>query len=185
MSSLYSPRLIAGAFSLVIVGLGLTSCQRPQVNSVANEAAFPQSTNVGPIPGGVTVANQTLDPYLKDVVAIQEGQRLFASYNCSGCHSVHGGGGMGPSLRDETWIYGNSDAQMLDTLIHGRSKGMPAWGNKIPEDQMWKLIAYIKSMNTPLEPNAPRMPAEEVIPSGDFYKPSAPAALNTPPGPSH
>jgi cytochrome c oxidase cbb3-type subunit 3 len=185
MSSLSSLLRVAGAFSLMMLSLGLSSCRRPQESSVANEAAFPQSTNVGPIPGDVTVVHQNLDPYLKDVVAIQEGHRLFAWYNCSGCHGVHGGGGMGPSLRDETWMYGNSDAQIMDTLIHGRSKGMPAWGNKIPEDQLWKVIAYIKSMNTPLEPDAPRMPAEEVIPSGDFYKPSAPTALNTPPKLSH
>ena len=182
MSFLYRRLLLT---SLSVVALGLSGCRKPQGSSVANEAAFSDSTNVGPIPGDVTVVHQTLDPYLKDAVALQEGHRLFAWYNCSGCHGVHGGGGMGPSLRDATWIYGNSDAQLLDTLIHGRSKGMPAWGNKIPEDQMWKLIAYIKSMNTSLEPDAPKMPAEEVIPSGDFYKPSAPTASNTPPGASH
>lgn len=164
--------VIAGA--LLVAG-GSGGCRKPQGSSVANEAAFPNSTNVGPVPGDVTVVHQNLDPYSKDPVALQEGHRLFGWYNCSGCHGVHGGGGMGPSLRDATWIYGNSDAQILDTLIHGRSKGMPAWGNKIPEDQMWKLIAYIHSMNSSLEPNAPKMPAEEVIPRGDFYGPSAPA----------
>ena len=168
MSSLYK-RIFT--VSTLLLGVGFSGCRKPQGSSVGNEAAFPNSTNVGPIPGDVTVARLNIDPYLKDAVALQEGHRLFASYNCSGCHGAHGGGGMGPSLRDATWIYGNSDAQLLDTLIHGRSQGMPAWGNKIPEDQMWKLIAYIKSMNTPLEPDAPEMPPEEVIPSGDFYKP--------------
>ena len=170
MCSLYRRVFMVSA---LLLDLGLTGCRKPQGSSVANEAAFPYSTNVGPIPGDITVARLNLDPYLKDAVALQEGYRLFAWYNCSGCHGVHGGGGMGPSLRDATWIYGNSDAQILDTLIHGRSQGMPAWGNKVPEDQMWKLIAYIQSMNTSLEPDAPKMPAEEVIPSGDFYKPSA------------
>src|SRR5437764_7001810 len=36
---------------------------------------------------------------------ISQGQRLFAWMNCSGCHS-HGGGGMGPPLRDDEWRYG-------------------------------------------------------------------------------
>lgn len=185
MSFHSSVRLGVGCAAAVAGALLVVSgCRRPQSTSVANEAAFPQSTNVGPIPGDVTVVPEHLDPYLQDAVAIQEGHRLFAWYNCSGCHGVHGGGGMGPSLRDATWIYGDSDAQLLDTLIHGRSKGMPAWGNKIPEDQMWKLIAYIKSMNTAMEPDAPKMPAEEVVPAADFYKPSAPASLNTPTGPS-
>jgi len=79
----------------------------------------------------------------------------------------------GPSLRDEVWIYGNRDDQIMNTLIHGRSNGMPAWGSKIPESQMWKLVAYIKSMNTPVEPDAPATPAEEQIPSGDIYPASA------------
>lgn len=169
MSSLYRRMFTVSA---LLFGLGLNGCRKPQEGSVANEAAFPNATNVGPIPGDIKVEPLDLDPYHKDAVALQEGHRLFSWYNCSGCHGVHGGGGMGPSLRDATWIYGNSDAQIMDTLIHGRSQGMPAWGNKIPEDQMWKLIAYIKSMNTPLEPEAPKMPAEEVIPSEDFYKPS-------------
>ena len=56
---------------------------------------------------------------------------------------------MGPSLRDETWIYGNQDSQIFDSIAQGRSKGMPAWGTKIPEDQIWQLVAYIKSMRTP------------------------------------
>ena len=163
----------------------MCSCHRSQGSLAANEAAYPNAANVGPIPGDVTVAHQTLDPYLKDAVAIQEGSRLYGWYNCSGCHGAYGGGGMGPSLRDATWIYGNSDAQLRDTLIHGRSNGMPAWGNKIPEDQMWKLIAYIDSLTTPLEPNPPVAPAEEVIPIGDFYKPSAPVAANMPAGPAH
>ncbi len=186
MSSRFSCRLtVARAVLLVPLLITLAGCHGSQRNAVANETAFPQSTNVGPVPGDVSMVHQNLDPYLKDTVAIQEGHRLFAWYNCSGCHGVHAGGGMGPSLRDDVWIYGDSDAQILDTLIHGRSKGMPAWGNKIPEDQMWKLIAYLKSMNTPLEPDAPKMPAEEVIPASDFYKPSAPAAINAPNGPSH
>jgi hypothetical protein len=33
---------------------------------------------------------------------------------------------------------------------------MPAWGVKIPQDQRWKIVTYIKSMRTPNEPDAPR-----------------------------
>ena len=31
----------------------------------------------------------------------------------------------------------------------GAPTGMPPWGTKIPEDQIWQLVAYIKSMRTP------------------------------------
>jgi cytochrome c oxidase cbb3-type subunit 3 len=149
----------------------ISSCQTSS-HSAPGGSTFPDTANVGPIPGAVNVNHTTTDPYLKDATALQEGKRLFGWYNCAGCHGIHGGGGMGPSLRDAVWIYGDRDDQIMDTLIHGRSKGMPAWGSKIPEDQMWKLVAYIKSMNTPLEPDAPVKPAEEQIPSSDIYPPS-------------
>ena len=70
---------------------------------------------------------------------------------------------MGPSLRDETWIYGNRDDQIFDTIAQGRANGMPAWGSKIPQHQIWELVVYIKSMRTPQEPDPPVEPADEVV----------------------
>ena len=32
---------------------------------------------------------------------------------------------------------------------------MPSWAKRITEDQIWKLVAYVKSLRTPLEPDAP------------------------------
>ena len=62
---------------------------------------------------------------------------------------------MGPSLRDEDWIYGSTDAQVFNSVAEGRANGMPAWGTKLPEAQIWKLVAYIKSLRTPKEPEPP------------------------------
>lgn len=70
---------------------------------------------------------------------------------------------MGPSLRDKDWIYGNRDDQIFDSIIHGRSQGMPAWGSKIPDIQVWELVAYIKSMGMPDEPDPPVEPADEHV----------------------
>ena len=162
---MFSPYRCSAAAAAILL---LSACHSAS-NLAGGGSTFPQSTNVGPIPGDAGSLHGTVDPYLKDAVAIQEGKRLFGWYNCAGCHGIHGGGGMGPSLRDSVWIYGDKDDQIMDTLIHGRSKGMPAWGTKIPESQMWKIVAYIKSMNTPLEPDAPVTPAEEQIPSSDIY----------------
>jgi cytochrome c oxidase cbb3-type subunit 3 len=63
---------------------------------------------------------------------------------------------MGPSLRDPDWRYGNTDAQIFSTIAEGRDQGMPAWGARVPEDQIWKLVAYVQSLRTPNEPDAPR-----------------------------
>jgi cytochrome c oxidase cbb3-type subunit 3 len=71
---------------------------------------------------------------------------------------------MGPSLRDRVWIYGNRDDQIFDSIAHGRSNGMPAWGTKIPESQVWQLVAYIQTMGSPQEPDPPTEPADETVP---------------------
>jgi cytochrome c oxidase cbb3-type subunit 3 len=72
---------------------------------------------------------------------------------------------MGPSLRDQVWLYGSRDDQIFDSIAEGRSNGMPAWGTKIPENQIWELVAYIKSMRTPQEPDPPIEPANEQTPN--------------------
>ena len=161
------------SFLCALGSLALLACAGCHENhrSLADGYAPPHDTNVGPIPGDIMVVHAERDLYLQDRVALQEGRRLFGWYNCSGCHGDHGGGGMGPSLRDATWIYGDRSDQILNTLVYGRSKGMPAWGDKIPADQMWKVIAYVKSLNTPLEPEPPTPHAEEEVPSSDIYFP--------------
>jgi cytochrome c oxidase cbb3-type subunit 3 len=88
--------------------------------------------------------------------SISEGQRLFNWYNCSGCHA-NGGGGMGPALMDERWIYGANPENIFDTIISGRPNGMPAWQGRIPENQVWQLVAYVRSLSN-LEPQAATPP---------------------------
>lgn len=104
------------------------------------------------------------NPYAGNAAAATEGRQLFVQYNCSGCHGGRAGGGMGPSLRDSLWAYGSSDAQLLGTITEGRPAGMPAWGGRIPIDQMWKLITYIRTLGTPQEPDAPPPPANPPMP---------------------
>lgn len=99
------------------------------------------------------------NPFAGDAAAATEGRQLFVQYNCSGCHGGRAGGGMGPSLRDSLWIHGNSDTQLLSTILEGRSAGMPAWGSRLPEQQVWKLITYIRTLGTPAEPDPPPPPA--------------------------
>jgi cytochrome c oxidase cbb3-type subunit III len=113
-------------------------------------------TPVGPIPGPPEKpVNLTANPYAQDRNAIAEGKRLFNWYNCAGCHGGRAGGGTGPSLRDGAWIYGGSDAHIFNSIAQGRANGMPAWSTKLPEEHIWKMVAYIKSMRTPLEPEPP------------------------------
>lgn len=148
--------LVALLFAMLLL-----SCNEQPVSSAPSGAPPAVKIPVGPIPGPSKQEEQTMlpaNPYQNDPVALQEGRRLFVWYNCSGCHGGHGGGGMGPSLRDPIWLYGGDPAHIFDSIAHGRGKGMPSWGTKIPEDQIWKLVTYIKSMRTSQEPDPPKVP---------------------------
>lgn len=75
-----------------------------------------------------------------------EGKRLFMQYNCSGCH-FNGGGGIGPPLMDEKWIYGDQPENIYSTIVEGRPNGMPSFRRKIPDNQVQQLVAYVRSMS--------------------------------------
>lgn len=152
---------------VVFLALFLTAGCNSNSTPVAAGATPPVPTTVGPVPGGISPPVERTNPFANDPVALQDGRRLFDWYNCSGCHGGHAGGGMGPSLRDKVWLYGSRDDQVFDSIAEGRSNGMPAWGTKIPERQIWELVAYIKSMRTPQEPDPPIEPANEQTPNPD------------------
>jgi mono/diheme cytochrome c family protein len=83
---------------------------------------------------------QKLNPYTGKAEAIAEGQALYKELNCYGCHGMRGGGGMGPNLTDET-----SDANLLSQIRDGRGQ-MPAFKDAVDDDQVWKLIAFVRSL---------------------------------------
>jgi cytochrome c oxidase cbb3-type subunit 3 len=97
-------------------------------------------------PGGGSPPERSTTPYEMNAYALNEGKRLFSAYNCSGCHA-NGGGGMGPALIDDEWIYGVEADQVYRTILEGRPNGMPTWRGKIPDYQIWQLAAYVRSMS--------------------------------------
>jgi cytochrome c oxidase cbb3-type subunit 3 len=128
----------------------LTSCQREKRDlrpAPVQAALFGNSARESTLqPGGPLAGQQVNNPFHGNAYGISEGQRLFSWYNCSGCHS-HGGGGMGPPLIKKDWIYGGEPENLFDTIVKGRPNGMPTWGGRIPEYQVWQLVAYIRSLN--------------------------------------
>ncbi len=86
------------------------------------------------------------NPYERNAWATAEGEKLFNAYNCSGCHA-HGGGGIGPPLMDAKWIYGGEPANIYATIVEGRPNGMPSFRGKIPENQIWEIVSYVRSMS--------------------------------------
>jgi cytochrome c oxidase cbb3-type subunit III len=96
--------------------------------------------------GGVVNAPAPANPYEGNAWAIAEGQRLFGWFNCAGCHG-NGGGGIGPALNDANWAYGGAPRQIFESIVQGRPNGMPTWRGKIPENQVWQLVTYVRSLS--------------------------------------
>lgn len=97
-------------------------------------------------PGGLTPNAPVKNEYEENAYALNEGKRLYEWYNCAGCHA-HGGGDIGPPLMDDTWLYGSNPEQIFSTVVEGRPNGMPSFRGKIPDYQVWQLVAYVRSMS--------------------------------------
>lgn len=97
-------------------------------------------------PGAVVDTTHTANPYESNAYAQTEGQRLFGWYNCSGCHA-NGGGSIGPPLMDDKWIYGSAPEQIYATIAQGRPNGMPSFAGRIPPQQIWQLVTYVRSLS--------------------------------------
>ncbi len=104
------------------------------------------ATAVNLQPGPTYTVTQTNGPYQYNAYAISEGKALYNQFNCSGCHS-NGGGGMGPPLMDDKWIYGSDAASVFATIMEGRPNGMPAWRGRIPNYEVWRIVAYVRSLS--------------------------------------
>jgi cytochrome c oxidase cbb3-type subunit 3 len=54
---------------------------------------------------------------------------------------------MGPPLTDEEWIYGAEPENIFATITGGRPNGMPAFGGKLSNQQVWQLVAYVRTLS--------------------------------------
>jgi len=97
-------------------------------------------------PGVPTEDPAVKNEYEDNAYALSEGKRLYSQMNCVGCHA-HGGGGIGPALMDDKWIYGGQPEQVFSTIVQGRPNGMPAFQGKLPDYQIWQLAAYVRSLS--------------------------------------
>ena len=97
-------------------------------------------------PGGVKPNPGVKNPE-SDHAAVEQGMQYFNQMNCVGCHAPNGAGGMGPSLSNHMFIYGSEPQNIYLSILQGRPAGMPAWGGMLPDQVIWDLVAYIKSIS--------------------------------------
>jgi len=88
------------------------------------------------------------NPYEGDKKAIAMGAQLFIAYNCIDCHGADGSGAMGPAFSDGRWHFGGSPGEVFESIYEGRPDGMPQWGGRITNDQIWMLTSYVRSLSS-------------------------------------
>jgi hypothetical protein len=101
-----------------------------------------------------------------------EGHHKYLAYSCNGCHGGGGGGGMCPPLTNDTWVYGPDDDTLFRLIALGSDElkkagykrvkkevvtgPMPPFGGIIKtSDELWKVIAFIRTKNPGTEKKPP------------------------------
>ena len=103
-------------------------------------------------------------PYSDFKSVAPDGHKIYMAAGCNGCHGGSGGGGMGPPLTNQVWVYGKDDDTLFRLIALGTDelqkqgysrKGsesvvgpMPPMGGVVKsDDELWKLIAWVRSIN--------------------------------------
>jgi cytochrome c oxidase cbb3-type subunit III len=79
--------------------------------------------------------------------AIEEGRLLYMN-SCSGCHGPTAEGGRGPRIAQNGDIRGANDGRLFNSIKNGvRGSDMPP--STYPDDKIWQLVSFVKSVNAP------------------------------------
>ena|SRR5215216_2483136 len=151
-SNLRSPNLSLALHrpALVLsVVLAFSSCERERRDF---RGSSPGTVPAGEVrqsalrPGMPAVSQEAKIPEEENAYALSEGKRLYEWFNCTGCHA-QGGGDIGPPLMDDEWIYGSNPENIFASVIEGRPNGMPSFADKIPANEVWQIVAYVRSLS--------------------------------------
>ncbi|MFZ5511571.1 MAG: cytochrome-c oxidase, cbb3-type subunit III, partial [Pseudomonadota bacterium] len=86
---------------------------------------------------------RSLSGLAHDSIRAARGKELFAQ-NCAACHGAEAKGNIAlgaPNLTDKTWLYGSSEATVIETITKGRSNQMPAHKEFLGEAKSHLLAA--------------------------------------------
>jgi cytochrome c oxidase cbb3-type subunit 3 len=84
-----------------------------------------------------------------DSARAAKGKEAFTSAGCIGCHGPEATGNQAigsPNLTDKVWLYGSSEATIIETITNGRQNKMPAWKEFLGEAKVHLLSAYVMSL---------------------------------------
>ncbi len=87
---------------------------------------------------------------------VARGAELFKA-NCVACHGADGKGNIAlgaPNLTDKTWLYGGSEATIVETLTKGRMAMMPSQDKVLSPEKIHLLTAYVWGLSNNKTPVA-------------------------------
>jgi len=115
--------------------------------------ALPLASTFWPFPsGGQTALGQDepaglINPFEGNPDAIEEGKVLYQRL-CIFCHGAGGRGAKGPDLTDDFWRFGGRDGDVFASIAAGRpGTQMGAFAGRLTSDEIWKIIAYLRSQH--------------------------------------
>ncbi len=84
-----------------------------------------------------------------DEAAVKAGSEMYATA-CVACHGADAKGNQAigaPNLTDNVWLYGSTAEKITQTLNYGRAGVMPAQLEKLGEEKVHLLAAYVYSLS--------------------------------------
>jgi cytochrome c oxidase cbb3-type subunit 2 len=121
--------------------------------AVAKKRAAPAKAMTEPV--------DLVNPLAGDAAAINAGEIIYEE-NCLECHGPELKGDIGPSLVDNVYLYQPGDLaddDYFEMIYNGTEEGqieegrtmkggMPSLGDVLSKEEIWSVIAYIRSLQT-------------------------------------
>jgi len=85
--------------------------------------------------------------WIGNTQAIAEGKTAYVQW-CAGCHLDDGTGRIGSNLVDDEYRYQrtNTDVGLFEVIYAGATGAMQAFGDRVSQDDILKIIAYMKTL---------------------------------------
>jgi cytochrome c oxidase cbb3-type subunit III len=134
----------------VVLGSSLGCRRSDDTRALPPAVAYESYLRAG---GSEPPAGKLSNPFTPNSQAIKDGEKLFSTMNCDGCHGGGALGWVGPSLVDGRWRYGGADGEVYHSIFYGRPRGMPAYGGILSSDAIWRIVTYLRAQ--PIPTNVP------------------------------
>ena len=130
----------------VVLGSFLSCRRADDTRAIPPAIAYESYLRAG---GSDPPAGKLSNPLTRNAQVIKDGEKLFSTMNCDGCHGSGALGWVGPSLVDGRWRYGGGDGEVYYSIFYGRPRGMPAYGGMLSSNAIWTIVTYLRVQPVP------------------------------------